>query len=46
MPAAIAGLVIGALVGWLRRDRTADQDADTWRPYAHRDMNDHRPGVN
>lgn len=47
MPAALAGLALGALVGWYtHRPTTTAQDATGWRPYAHRDMNDLIPGAN
>ena len=46
MPAALAGLAIGALVGWYTHRPVAAQDAPNWRPYAHRDMTDHIPGAN
>lgn len=47
MRAALAGLALGALVGWVTRERpAADVDAKHMRLYAHRDMNDHIPGAN
>lgn len=46
MPAALAGLALGALVGWYTHRPTTAQDATGWRPYAHRDMNDLIPGAN